>query len=265
VSETTKSETAFAQAMATMNPLPDEALRELPLDAAEAELARSILAEPRADGPIFGHMDTKSARRAGDAASAPRRHGRALPRFALGIAALAALAVALVAIGLGDGAGDRSVPAPAYAQHLVRLAKTSPLVLLDQPGWHVAAAKVGRDGHGSLRFRHEPATPDSAAEVAELRWRPGHLGADRRSGSGSGWRRLSLVTLGSAVRAPVTIYGFHGNRPRRIIAGWEDGGRVLEFSAVSTHLAHFKGLLNSLRRVGTGAWLDALPQRDTTR
>jgi hypothetical protein len=236
-------------AMLAANPLSQAALRALPLTAGEIELAHGILAEP-------GGPDATPERSVAPEPRTPRatrRRRLRLPGVAVGIASLAAIAVAVVAIGLG---GDRerqpTATAPAHVGPLERLAKTSPLVLLDRPGWRVVSARVGRHGHGSLRFRGGSAT---GAETAELRWHPGHLNGPRPA---SGWR-VARISVEQGVDAPVTIYGYVGHRPRRISATWEDGGRVLEFSSVTARTADFEKRLDSLRRVGAGAWLKALP------
>jgi hypothetical protein len=240
-------------AMSAADPLPQAALQALPLAAGETALVRGILAEPGASGAAAARGGAAESARAPRAARVrPRLR---LPGVAVGLAGLAAIALAVVVIGLG---GDRApqpaaiVPGQGQGQGLVRLAKTSPLVLLDQPGWRVVSAKVGRHGHGSLRFRGNTA---AGAETAELRWHPGHLSGP---GAASGWR-VARISVEQGVDAPVTIYGYVGHRPRRISATWEDGGRVLEFSSVTARAADFEKRLDSLRRVGPSAWLKALP------
>jgi hypothetical protein len=81
-----------------------------------------------------------------DAASGARRwrswhRGRIVLGSATAIA-LAALAIVILA------AGDVSAPAPAYGAELVRFAESTPLLLLEEPGWRVAYVNEDRRGPG---------------------------------------------------------------------------------------------------------------------
>jgi len=81
-----------------------------------------------------------------DAASgAQRRRSWHRGRIVLGSAtaiALAALAIVILA------AGGASTPAPAYGAELVRFAESTPLLLLEEPGWRVAYVNEDRRGPG---------------------------------------------------------------------------------------------------------------------
>jgi hypothetical protein len=75
----------------------------------------------------------------------PRRHLRHRFRLVLGSAtalAIAALVVVLLA------AGGASSTAPAYGAELVRFAESTPLLLLQGPGWRVAYVNEDRRGPG---------------------------------------------------------------------------------------------------------------------
>lgn len=228
-------------ALAAANPLPDEQLRELPLGDAERELMLAV----RGATPPY-EAESPRRRRA-------LRLPRLVPRIATGAVALAAVAAAIVfATGGYGGSGT-----PAYGAGLVRLAKASPLVLLDQPGWRVESIGEPSARRGVMRFRKGSG---AGGPSATLRWHPGSLDSLPQPQS----RRPTVVMLALSVRAVVIIHGFEAGRSRKLVAAWEDHGRLLEFSSADVSLAEFEAQLNSLRRVGAGSWLDALPARIKT-
>ncbi len=103
-------------------------MQRLELGPASAALAEEILAEPATPAAIAG---------APEIAPAPppptERHRRGI----LGVAGLAAAAVAAVVILLLGGGGTSKSPSPAYGAALVRFAESTPLLLLEGPGWRV--------------------------------------------------------------------------------------------------------------------------------
>jgi hypothetical protein len=228
-----KDDKSIDTALGAANPLPDRQLRELPVEAAERELMLAVRREGRPSS-----------------AEVPRRRwALRLPRLATGAVALAAIVAAIVIV-LGGGYGGTGTP--AYGAGLVRLAKASPLVLLDAPGWRVQSVGERPRGHGAMRFRKGAG---GGVQTAELRWRPGSVDSLPQARA----QRPTIALAGLSVRALVTIYGFEGGRTRKLVAAWSDHGRLLEFSSTGSSLADFGRQLNSLRRVGTTSWLDALP------
>jgi hypothetical protein len=232
-----KNDRSIDAALAAANPLPDGQLRELPLEAAERELMLALRDEGRP----------------GEAKPASRRWTPHLPRLAFGAVALAALAAAVIAIGLGGYGGAGT---PAYAAGLVRLAKASPLVLLERPGWRVESIGEPSRLRGEMRFRKGSGP---GAQTAELRWRRDNVDSLPVPSA----QRPAAIMIGLSVRALVTVYGSEGGRSRKLVAAWEDHGRLLEFTSFGLDLAEFEHRLDSLRRVGTTSWLDALPKRVT--
>ena len=114
----------------------------LELGPAEAALAAAIVAEPGGDGvPEGAAMPWPSA--------GARRHRR-LFGLAGATAAVAAVAALLL---LGGGASE--VPSKAYGAELIRFAESTPLLLLEGPGWRVQNAneEVRREGtEGRMEF-----------------------------------------------------------------------------------------------------------------
>ena len=76
---------------------------------------------------------------------AARSHPRRRRRFALALGS-AALAVALAAVLILAGGGSNH-PSPAYGAELVRFAESTPLLLLEGPGWRVQ--NVTEEGQGA--------------------------------------------------------------------------------------------------------------------
>ncbi|HEU5254269.1 MAG TPA: hypothetical protein VFU16_13190 [Solirubrobacterales bacterium] len=99
----------------------------LELGPAEAALAEAILAEPATPAALAA---------APEIALAPPPPAGRNRRGLLGVAGLAAAAVAAAVILLLGGGASKS-PSPAYGAALVRFAESTPLLLLEGPGWRV--------------------------------------------------------------------------------------------------------------------------------
>jgi len=124
------------------DPASSRQMARLELGPAEAALAEAIVAEPGSDGaPAGAAMPWPSA---------SRRRRRGL----LGLAGIATAAAAVAALLLlGGGASD--YPSKAYGAELIRFAESTPLLLLEGPGWRVQNAneEVGREGpEGTMEF-----------------------------------------------------------------------------------------------------------------
>lgn len=134
-------------ALAGADPVDPDRLDGLEIETMEAEL----LADLEGEQPALPSPWDRPGR---------RRRARRLG-LALGAAALAAVAVAVV-FPAGD-APDR--PAGAYGADLVRFAESSPLLLLDGPGWRVQGINEERrrEGiEGSIEFvTGKPIPPES--------------------------------------------------------------------------------------------------------
>lgn len=117
--------------LAAAYPVDRARVEELDLDALEADL----LAEVEAGAPM-------------PPAPAPEHRPRRR-RLALGLVG-AGLAAALVAILVLGGGGKH--PARAYGAKLIRFAESSPLLLLEGPGWGVRDVDQRADGEGRIEF-----------------------------------------------------------------------------------------------------------------
>jgi len=220
------------KALASANPVSRATAAGLPLEAAEEELLRAIVAEPRR---------TRVGRRA-----RPRRARRR--QLALVGAALAAAVLLLAVVGTGERSDG---PESAFGAELVRFAESSPLLLLDAPGWSVDSADEESAAVGEMRFT------DGSTGAADLNWRPRPLGEWVRDRAASATRITTAPVLGTTAR----VFQYEGGSPgdRDVTALWIDHGRVLEFRSQVAGLEEFKGRLASLRRVDADTWLSALP------
>jgi hypothetical protein len=115
------------RALATADPVDRGRLDGIDLEAMEADLLADLEADFSAP-----ELD------------APRSRLRRPRRFALAFGS-AALAVALAAVLVLAGGGSNH-PSRAYGAELVRFAESTPLLLLEGPGWRVQ--NVNETGHG---------------------------------------------------------------------------------------------------------------------
>ena len=222
-----------AALLAAADPLPAAQAQALRVDDAQADLCQAILlAQP---GPPVAPSRL------------PRRSRLTLlPRLALAIAVVFAISLAALSLGKpGKEAGT------VWAAELVRLAEASPLVLLDAPGWLVAYADEHSRQEGEMHFT------TASGGRAELHWRGGELAMWNRDRAASADLSTTAPVLGTTAR----VYRYERGRPgnRDVTALWRYDDRVLEFRATVADVAALKDLLAQLKRVGTDAWLSALP------
>jgi hypothetical protein len=251
----------------------------LELGPAEAALAEAIVAEPAEAGASEPTPVPWPA--------AGRRRGRLLGLA--GTAAVAAAVAAVIVLTLGGGSQS---PSRAYGAELVRFAESTPLLLVEQPGWRVESvfqtrARAGLEG--SMEFLTGPPIPPEATRIAADGSVSG-IGAkaDRQRKIELSWRQGKLefpdppfVPEVRPVKAPVldttalvntraerlysltpegrTRTDLGGPGDRRMVAIWKEGGRLLEMRAWVSNLAAFEERLGWLSRVDSGTWLDAMP------
>jgi len=153
-------------ALAAADPVDRDRLDQLDLEAMEAEL----LADLDGEQPASPFQD-KAAR---------RRRPRHL---SLAIAGAAVAAIAIVVAVLGGGTSKH--PSRAYAAELVRFAESTPLLLLEGPGWRVEDVYEaprgpywprGSAGEGTMEFITGKSVPDErirTTEVGKPERRPG--------------------------------------------------------------------------------------------
>ncbi len=268
--------------MHAANPVTERALAALELAAAERELGEALVAETALGGDLVGSE------------RASRRRRSALVLLAGATAVAAAAAVFLLAGGASSGA-----PAPAYGAELVRFAESTPLLLLEGPGWrvqdvyeagHGRYGPRGSGGSGSMEFVTGKPVPYESVRVTgsegagwhesgmlpaavrqrkvELSWRHGslketisyaHRGPHPH---GQHWTRLPLLSTTAEVDTRAEFYANQGGRGnRQMTAYWSEGGYLLELRAAVPDLAAFEERLGWLNRVDSQTWLDAMPAK----
>ena len=146
-------------ALRAANPVGKQALAALDLAAGEAELGRALVAESALGGePVTGEAGRRS---------------RSAWLLLAGAVAAAATAVVLL---LSPGGASPS-PEPAYGAELVRFAESTPLLLLEGPGWRVQnVTQAGQGefmppsmGAGSMEFVTGKPVPYESIRVTCVR------------------------------------------------------------------------------------------------
>ncbi|HWB70258.1 MAG TPA: hypothetical protein VG518_09810 [Solirubrobacterales bacterium] len=260
--------------LAAGDPVGQELLDRLDLEAMEAELLADLDGEQPASLPL--------------APGAPPRHR--VRRFALATGVVALVVTAVAAI-LGGGA-SRHAPR-AYGAELVRFAEATPLLLLEGSGWRVQDLNESRTREGTagiMDFVTGRPVPDESIRITagkagfgeegmlpaavrqrkvQLSWRTGRLEPP------PGARRpVSRPVLGTTatidthagrviVRDQAGTHVIEPGKPgdRQMAATWKEGDYVLELRAAVPDLAAFEERLGWLTRVSSQAWLDAMPAK----
>jgi hypothetical protein len=268
------------RALTAADPLGREQRREvarLDFEAMEADLLADAEDEPAAP-PEFE----------------PRRIHHPPPRLALAGVALAVAAAIAVVILLAGGGSERS--SRAYGAELIRFAESTPLLLLEGPGWRVQdvseyKAREGTDGFmefvtgkpvpygstgrivkvedGQVFYGVQPAAVRQ--RKVELRWRP--LGQEDLATAIENRRKLLPGRHEHLTRMPVlettafvdtraeTLGNQGGPGDREMLATWSEGGNLLELQAAVPDQASFEERLDWLTKVDSQAWLEAMPAK----
>ena len=266
------------KALAAADPVDREGVEGLDFGTMEADLLADL------EGVPSGLTSGGEGRR-------PRRRRRALR---LATAALASAIAAVLVIAGGGG----EHPSRAYGAELVRFAESTPLLLLEGPGWrvhNVFRAARGRymppsRGEGAMEFVTGKPVPYESIRVTgdeeggwrasgmlpaavrqrkvELRWFHGSLkdslsyARETPHPHGQRWTRLPVLDTTAVVDTRAEFYvnqGGPGNR--QMTALWSEDGYVLELKAAVPDLAAFEERLGWLTRVDSQTWLDAMPAK----
>lgn len=257
--------------LAAADPVKQNLLDQVDLEAMEVELLADLDDEQPAPSPL--------------PAEAPRRVGGLA--LAAGIAVLAAVTAVVV---LASGGSQRA--SRAYGAELVRFAESTPLLLLEGPGWRVQdlseyRSREGTDGFMEFvtgkpvpdeTFRVTVGNDDAVVEAGmlpaavrqrrvELSWHAGKVEVPPTVP-----HPVWLPVLGTTARVNthaerITIATKAGKRviepgkpgDRQMSATWTEDGYALELRATVPDLAAFAERLDWLARVDSQTWLDAMP------
>lgn len=264
-------ETALAKA----DPVDPDRLDRLDLEAMEAELLADLDDErPASPTPV---ADVPSQRRS--------------RRLALAFGGVTLAAAAAIVVVLAGGGADHS--SRAYAAELVHFAESTPLLLLEGPGWRVQNADEhkSREGiEGSLEFVTGRPIPYGSERISgnvksgervsglppaavrqrkvELSWRRENLAtaiANRRAylhPHGNHWLRLPVLETTADVDTRAEIFVNQGGPgDREMVALWAEDGYVVELRAAVPDQAAFEERLGWLTKVDSQTWLDAMPAK----
>jgi hypothetical protein len=253
-----------------------EALGRLDFEAMEADL----LADAE-DGPA--------------AAPTPSRPRRRRPaNFALAGAAVLVIAAIAVAIVFAGGGSSRS--SRAYGAEVVRFAESTPLLLLEGPGWRVQEVTEDQTRYGTegqMEFVNGKPVPWASLWVTGNEEEGQHVkglqpAATRQRLVHLEWRDLSQESLAHAIRwakRGVHPHGRHfahlpvnetiafvdtrsevfvnqgGPGDREMTALWSEGGNLLSMRAAVPNLAAMKERLEWVTKVDSQTWLEAMPAK----
>jgi hypothetical protein len=259
--------------LAAGDPVRQDLLDRVDFEALEVELLADLDDEQPAPSPL--------------PAEAPRRVRRLA--LATGIAVLAAVAAVAV---LAGGSSQRA--SRAYGAELVRFAESTPLLLLEGPGWRVQDLNEYRSREGTQGFMEFVTGKPVPAETfrvtvgengavveegplpaavrqrkVELSWHSGKVEAPARVP-----HPVRLPVLGTTARVnthaerviSTTKAGKQVIEPgkpgdRRMAATWAEDGYVLELRAAVPDLAALAERLGWLAKVDAQTWLDAMPAK----
>lgn len=261
--------------LAAANPVEEGSLDRLGFEAMEAELLADISVSE----------GTPSGRDAG-------RNQRRRPRwgFTVALGGLAAAAAMTIVLLLGGGTSES--PSRAYGAELIRFAESSPLLLLEGPGWRVQNAHEERRRkgiEGSMEFVTGKPIPYESIRITglpraqravgmfppavrqrrvELRWRRERLAdaiaLQRASLHPHGQRWVKLPVLGTTAQVDTRAEFFvnqGGPGNRQMVAFWVEDGYVLTLRAAVPDQAAFEERLDWLTKVDSETWLDAMPAK----
>ena len=261
------------------DPVPASKIDQLELRAAEAALAEAIVAEP------VGDEEPSVAATPWTSADSRRRHRQ------LGLAGTVATAAAVaVALLLLLGGGASKTTSPAYGAELVQFAESTPLLLLEGPGWRVQNLSQNAPGEGQIEFvtgkpipyetiwitgnskdgqRQRGMFPPSVRQrKVELVWHRGTLeqwvGIARGVPHPHGQHWVELPVLGTTAQVDTRAEFYvnaGGPGDRQMTAFWAEDGQVLELRAAVPDLAAFEERLGWLTKVDSQTWLDAMPAK----
>ena len=143
--------------LAAAYPIDRERIERLDIELLEADLLADVDELGERDGLLLAAGATPPDR--------PRGWRSGSRRLGLGVA-VAALAAAVVAVGLLAGGGEER-PSSAYGAELVRFAESSPLLLVEAPKWGIRDIGHLRSTQGYIDFTEESPEPhpDEAQET----------------------------------------------------------------------------------------------------
>jgi hypothetical protein len=232
---------------------------------------------------------------AGGRPGAGRRGKSGLPQRRLAIVLGGIGLAAIVAVVVLLAAGSAHQPSKAYGAEVVSFAESTPLLLLEGPGWRVenVTEEERREGtEGRMEFLTGEPVPYGSESVeitgndetgqyvtgmapaavrqrkVELSWRHGSLEealafAHRRlHAHGQRWVELPVLGTTAHVDTRDEVFANQGGPgDRQMTSYWAEGGYLLELRAAVPDLAGLEERLGWLTKVDSQTWLDAMPAK----
>lgn len=205
----------------------------------------------------------------------PTRRGTRSRRMVVLTAAACVVATVASVVGFALFSDRDDGPAArVWAAELVALAESTPLLLLDDPAWHVDRVDDrGDDAGGEMLFtdgtdEFEVFWLTEIPDVLTDDWPVAEGVFDTPSGDAEVFSVPNTAVPASpndssaGVQPPptaVTTPAGPAIRPHRFAALWELEGWTIEVRSTVESLDAFTGLLGKLRVVDTDTWLRALP------
>lgn len=228
------------QLVAATSPITDADVHVLPLAGADVELCEEIMSTP-----------VIHAAEEADVSPTPAGRGRAraLRRWLAAAASLAAVSAAVAVVQpFGSDGGDR-----AWGAELVRVAESSPRLLVTADGWSVTRADELSEGWGDMTFTGPEGelwldwiTPD-ALEDFDHDARLDDLHDDP-------FTRLDDVVIAGHEAA---LFEAPGD-PAHVTALWEDGRYSVELNTEMS-VDDFLAVAGTIEAVDVDTWLSAMP------
>jgi hypothetical protein len=219
-------------------------------------------------------------------APAPGRPSRARRLILAGGAAALAVIAALVLV-LAGGGSERS--SRAYGAELIRFAESTPLLLLEAPGWrvgNVSESKTREGTDGNMEFltgspvslsRIRPkgfsarsgkafvsGLPPATARqrLVQLNWAPEGVGIPPAELHGKNYIKLPVLGTIAVVDTRAERYANRGGPDdREMVATWTEDGDVIQLVAAVPDLAGMEERLDWLTKVDSQTWLEAMPAK----
>ena len=180
----------------------------------------------------------------------------------LGLGAGLACVVVVAALILLSGGSVRDGAHPTYAAAAVEVAEANPRLLVTAPGWSIVHARSFEVDHGELIYSdgvHRPYGPNG--RQLDLSWYSARFYASMLRDHGrvrtrAGYPKPVISTL---LGQKATTFRYAGQRPNYATILAPQGGVFVAISGTLGSREEYEAVLDSLRSVGVGAWLAAMP------
>jgi hypothetical protein len=244
--------------MQAANPCSATALQEAIADADLSRAMQRAIAvgkSPSQPIPVGDHVARERAVSPHPAGSRVFwRHRRA----SLGLGGLACVA-AIAALILLSGGSVRDGAHPTFAAAAVKVAEANPRLLVTAPGWSIAHARSFEVDSGELTYKDDghPLYGPGGRQLS-LTWSPARFYRERLHEVGHACCHVSAPVASALLGQRATTFAYPGQHPSYETILSPQGNVFIAISG-SGSKREYEAVLHSLRAVGIGAWLAAMP------